>query len=102
MKVSDGLPTTFAPASLAEQAVEFINGLLRERVGAELFSQAAVGVHDRGVVAVAEGAADFGVAKVGELAGEVNNDVASLHERTAARGAREGGLGDAEVPRGDG
>lgn len=56
------------------------------RVALHLFGQAAVGVHDGGMVAAAKGAADFGVAEVGELAGEVDDDVAGLHQGGAGEG----------------
>ena len=75
-----------------QQPVEFVDRLLRRGVVGEPFGQAAFGVHDRGVVAVAEAAADVGVAETGEPAGQVHGDVAGLDERGTARRADRGRL----------
>ena len=55
------------------------------------------GVHHRGVVAVAEPAADFGQAALGELLGQVHRHLARPRHRARAPGRRHVGQPDVEM-----
>ena len=78
----------------SQQTVEFIDGLLSDGIVGEALGQSAFGVHDRRVVAMAETAANVGVAERGQPAGQVDGDVAGFDERGAPRRANQGGLGE--------
>ena len=87
---------------LPQQSVEFVDRLLGDGVMGKSFGQAAFGVHDRRVVAMAKAAADVGVAEGGQPAGQINGDVAGLDERGATRRADQGGLSNGEKAGRDG
>ena len=53
---------------------QLVDGFLGGRVVRVVRGRFSVVVHDGGVVAAAEGAADLFVAGAGELAGQVNDD----------------------------
>ena len=61
--------------SPVQKILQLIDGAVQVLVGAALLVDLADGVHDRGVVLVAELAADFGQAGLGHLLGEVHGDL---------------------------
>src|SRR3546814_6141901 len=95
MRISDW--SSDVCSSDLQHAAQQLDVLGKARVGGFELLHLAHRVHDRGVVAAAELAADFGQRAGGELLGEVHGDLARAGHRAGP--ARRVHVGDADVER---
>src|SRR3546814_3842050 len=96
MRISDW--SSDVCSSDLQHAAQQLDVLGKARVGGFELLHLAHRVHDRGVVAAAELAADFGQRAGGELLGEVHGDLARAGHRAGP--ARRVHVGDADVEMG--